>query len=113
MARHTSERIKEAMAAGFTAPKDIQQYIKKKHGQTVARTYISTRKRFFREQQPHAAASKQAASSGRRKGHTASTQHKLANGDVLTALKAVQEAADKVGGMGRLKALMELLGSLK
>jgi hypothetical protein len=123
MAKQTSTWIREALETGLEMPKEIQAFIKKKHGKTVARTYISTRKKTIKEQigqtpTPAPALGRPPAPKGRKpavfhKTNPAKAQPNASNGDLLGALKAVQEAAAKVGGMRRLTELVDVLGSLK
>jgi len=117
MAKHTSAWIQEALAEGHKMPKDIQAYIKKKHGKVVARTYISTRRKVLQGQMGKTLAPttiprpKQPARTY--KATVAKAQPKPSNGELLGALKAVQEAAVKVGGISRLMELVEVLGQMK
>src|SRR5579862_5820056 len=117
MAKHTSEWIQEALAAGHKMPKEIQAFIKKNHGKLVARTYISTRRKVLQKQMrktltPTAMpAPKQPTRAY--KVAVAKVQPEHSNGDLMGALRAVQEAAEKVGGIGRLMELVEVLGNLK
>jgi len=117
MAKKSSVWIREAMATGLEMPKEIQAYIKKKHGKVVARTYISKRKKIFTgpmdtasSPEPTPQPTEPAASN---KAAVAKTQQKSTNGDFVGALKAVQEAAEKVGGVRRLRELVEVLGQMK
>jgi len=105
------------MATGLEMPKEIQAYIKKRHGKTVARTYISTRKKTFKGQvaapsapEPMPKPKEPVAPS---KASVAKPQQKAANGDLVGALKAVQEAAVKAGGIRQLMELVEVLGKMK
>jgi len=117
MAKHTSEWIREAMATGLKMPKEIQAYIKKKHGKVVSRPYICTRTKTFNGQMATASPPeptpqpKEPAASN--KVAVAKPQQKPSNGDLVGALKAVQGAAAKVGGIRRLGELVEVLGKMK
>jgi hypothetical protein len=123
MPKQTSVWIREAMETGLDMPKDIQAFIKKKHGKEVARTYISTRKKTIRGQMHSTSAPTQSfgrapATRGRKPGAFAKTnptksQQQANNGDVMGALKAIQEAAAKVGGMRRLAELVDALGNIR
>jgi hypothetical protein len=116
MAKQTSVWIKEAMGAGLEMPKEIQAFIKKKHGKVIARTYISTRKKMLRAQMgqtsPTSTQPKASMPAAFNKTAASKVRHKSSNGDLVGALKAVQEAAAKVGGIGRLMELVEVLGKM-
>jgi hypothetical protein len=125
MAKQTSVWIREAMETGLEMPKQIQAFIKKKHGKEIARTYISTRKKTIKEQMgqtsmptPSHAVSRTPAPKMRKpavfnKTNPSNARQQPGNGDLMGALRAVQEAAEKVGGMRRLTELVDLLGNLK
>jgi hypothetical protein len=124
MAKKTSVWIREALETGLEMPKEIQAFIKKKHGKVIARTYISTRKKTIKEQigrtpmptppaVSHTPAPKHRKPAAFNKTHPGNAQQQRSNGDLLGALKAVQEAAEKVGGMRRLTELVDFLGNLK
>jgi hypothetical protein len=117
MAKHTSAWIQEALAAGLKMPKEIQAFIKKNHGKVVARTYISTRRKVLQKQMRKTlapTAMPQAKEPTRSyKAAVAMVQPKHINGDLMGALKAVHEAAEKVGGLARLIELVEVLGQMK
>jgi hypothetical protein len=103
MAKHTSAWILEAMAEGHKMPKDIQAFIKKKHGKVVASTYITTRSKVLQKQMGKtltpAAMPQPKRPAESNKAIVAKTQPSSSNGELLGALKAVQEAAVKVGGI--------------